>query len=210
MVTVFIDPDKGTLIVDISDTITPEDAKIFLNHPLLHPKKPLEELYILIKSTGGDMAACLSIYKDLERMTASGTRTFGITGTEASSGALLILLGCEKRMASVDTKFRIHAVNITRNVRRLNNEFESTFVKYLKKNKKDIPNMHELELTTLAKEMLQSMASNPIEMQEELESILRKKTILPPEKIKHIMEQKSFVTLLSEEALDYQIIHGIY
>lgn len=209
MIDIFKDPGKNTTIVDLSDIISESDAKIFKSHPLLYPPKALQELYVLIKSTGGDMLACLSIYEDLQKMKRLGTNVVGITGTEASSGAFIILIGCTMRIVSQETKFRIHAINITRNIRRLNNELENIFVREIKKHKEDLLHMKDEELSTFVKESLWSASLNPIELQEKLEEIIRKHTLLSPERIAQIMSQKNITTIRPAEALELGIADKI-
>jgi len=209
VINIFKDPEKGTIIVDLSDVITESDAKIFKNHSLLSEKLP-RELYILVKSTGGDMLACLSIYEDLQKLKERGTKIIGITGVEASSGAFVIFVGCTVRIASQETKFRIHAVHVTRNIRRLNDEFENIFVKELKKNKDNFIHMKDSDFAIFVKKSLRLASSNPIELQERLEEIIKKHTLLLPERITQIMSQKNSTIIRPAEALELNIIDAIY
>lgn len=209
MINIFKDPEKGTIIVDLSDFITESDAKIFKNHSLLSEKLPCE-LYILVKSTGGDMLACLSIYEDLQKLKERGKKIIGITGVEASSGAFVIFVGCTVRIASQEAKFRIHAVHVTRNIRRLNDELENIFVKELKKNKDIFLRMKDHDFAIFVKNSLRLAPSNPIELQERLEEIIKKHTLLLPERITQIMSQKNSTIIKPAEALELNIINAIY
>jgi hypothetical protein len=139
-----------------------------------------------------------------------GINTVAIAGAEASSGALVVLLGCKKRIISRETQIKIHAINVTRNIRILNNELETALFRDIKQNRNQIPNMSDDNLLSLIKKSLKSVPSNPIETQEELETILGEETLLPQTEIYRIMEQKRITSINPNVAKEFGIAHAVY
>lgn len=188
--------ETNGLLVDLRQDISIGDDIVFAE--ALYGKH-YRKIVMLIDVFGGDFSACLNIYETL--MSLKDTEIVGIA-KRAYSGGLVILLGCDVRIAAKreDWKITLHPVFIRKPIVKLQTVINNA-IKDTKRNNGGEFN-EEIFWNILKPDI-------PIDMQISLESILTNRTKLSHDEISIIMKQSSSTEFPLEKAFECGIINEI-